>query len=112
MKIFTILTAVVADSDAEAERLYARYKEFASPRGRWPFSVGSRGRPVGARPDSPLLAGKTNAIQTVLDLFTKLDPARSWTPADIASHLSIGGVEPVLVGSPRTVAGRDRALDR
>ena len=54
--------------------------------------------------DSPLAAGDTNAIQTVLDLFTKLDPTREWTPADIGDHMSIGGVEPVLVGSAETVA--------
>ena len=46
----------------------------------------------------------TNAIQTVLNLFTKLDPSRRWTPADIANHMSIGGIEPVLVGSAETVA--------
>ena len=54
--------------------------------------------------NTPLEAADTDAIQTVLNLFTKLDPTRKWTPADIANHMSIGGVEPVLVGSPETVA--------
>jgi dimethyl-sulfide monooxygenase len=53
---------------------------------------------------TPLNAGSTNAIQAVLDLFTTLDSSRQWTPADIADHMSIGGVEPVLMGSPEMVA--------
>jgi len=105
VKIFTILTAVIADSDAQAERLYAEYQEYASPQGAMALFGGFSGIDLGQYDqDSPLAAGETNAIQTVLDLFTKLDPSRQWTPADIGAHLSIGGVEPVLVGSPETVA--------
>ena len=105
VKIFTILTAVIADSDAEAERLYAEYQEYASPQGAMALFGGFSGIDLGQfDQNSPLAAGETNAIQTVLDLFTKLDPSRQWTPADIGNHMSIGGVEPVLVGSPETVA--------
>lgn len=105
VKIYTILTAVVADSDAEAERRYREYQEFASPEGAMALFGGFSGVDLSRFDrDSPLAAGDTNAIQTVLDLFTKLDPSRKWTPADIGEHMSIGGVEPVLVGSAETVA--------
>lgn len=105
VKIYTILTAVIADTDAEAERKYKEYKEYASQEGAMALFGGFSGMDL-AKFDkhSPLSAGSTNAIQTVLDLFTKLDSSREWTPADIADHMSIGGVEPVLVGSPETVA--------
>lgn len=105
VKIYTILTAIVADSDAEAERKYQDYKQYASPEGAMALFGGFSGLDLSKFDrNSPLQAGETNAIQTVLDLFTKLDPTRDWTPADIAEHLSIGGIEPVLVGSPETVA--------
>lgn len=105
VSISTILTAVIADSDAEAERKYREYKEYASGEGAMTLFGGFSGLDLAKfDKDSPLAAGDTNAIQTVLDLFTKLDPSKKWTPADIADHMSIGGVEPVLVGSPETVA--------
>ena len=105
VKIFTILTAVVADSDAEAERTYKEYQQYASPEGAMALFGGFSGVDLSQfDPHTPLEAMDTNAIQTVLNLFTKLDPSRKWTPADIANHMSIGGVEPVLVGSPETVA--------
>lgn len=105
VKIYTILTAVIADSDAEAERKYREYKEYASQEGAMALFGGFSGLDLAKfDKDSPLSTGSTNAIQTVLDLFTKLDSSRQWTPADIADHMSIGGVEPVLVGSPETIA--------
>lgn len=113
VKIYTILTAVVADSDAEAERRYKKYQEYASPEGAMALFGGFSGVDLARFDrDSPLAAGDTNAIQTVLDLFTKLDPTRKWTPADIGNHMSIGGVEPVLVGSAETVANEiERWID-
>ncbi len=105
VRISTILTAVIADSDTEAERTYKRYREYASAEGALTLFGGFSGIDLATYDrNSPLEAADTNAIQTVLDLFTKLDPSRKWTPADIADHMSIGGVEPVLVGSPETVA--------
>ncbi|MBU8820840.1 LLM class flavin-dependent oxidoreductase [Mycolicibacterium goodii] len=105
VKIYTILSAVIADSDAEAERKYKEYKEYASPDGAMALFGGFSGiNLANFDKNAPLEAADTNAIQTVLDLFTKLDPSRKWTPADIANHMSIGGIEPVLVGSPETVA--------
>ena len=111
VKIYTILTAVIADSDAEAER---KYREYASQEGAMALFGGFSGLDL-AKFDkgSPLNTGSTNAIQTVLDLFTTLDSSRQWTPADIADHMSIGGVEPVLVGSPETVVDEiERWIDK
>ncbi|EKT78346.1 hypothetical protein WSS_A33030 [Rhodococcus opacus M213] len=105
VKIYSILTAVIADSDAEAERKYEEYTQYSSHEGAMALFGGFSGIDLAKfDKDTPLNAADTNAIQTVLDLFTKLDPSRKWTPADIANHMSIGGVEPVLVGSPETVA--------
>jgi len=40
----------------------------------------------------------------VLELLATADPDRKWTPRDIIKHRSIGGLGPVLVGGPKTVA--------
>ena len=55
-------------------------------------------------PDVPLKHVKTNAGQTMVDLFSKMDPNKEWTPRDIAEFIGIGGTGPTIVGSPTTVA--------
>lgn len=105
VKIYSILTAVIGDTDAAAEQKYREYKQYASADGAMTLFGGFSGVNLADyERDAPLMASKTNAIQTVLNLFTKLDPSKTWTPADIADYMGIGGVEPVLVGSPETIA--------
>lgn len=105
LKIYSIVTTVIADSDAEAERKYKEYKRYASRDGAMALFGGFSGVNLADYDaNSPLEASGTNAIQTVLNMFTKLDPTKTWTPADIADYMGIGGVEPVIVGSPETVA--------
>src|SRR5690606_39435817 len=47
---------------------------------------------------------KTSAGQTMVDLFSKMDPDKEWTPRDLAEFIGIGGTGPTIVGSPATVA--------
>lgn len=54
--------------------------------------------------DSPLEYIQSDAQQSALASFTKLDPTRVWTPRELARFVSIGGRGPVIVGSPETVA--------
>lgn len=105
LKISSILTTVIADSDAEAERKYREYKKYSSPDGAMALFGGFSGVNLAeVDKNTPLAASESNAIQTVLNLFTKMDATRKWTPADIGEYMGIGGVEPVIVGSPETVA--------
>ena len=39
-----------------------------------------------------------------LENITRADPSRRWTVRQVAEHVSIGGIGPVIVGSPATVA--------
>jgi long-chain alkane monooxygenase len=55
-------------------------------------------------PDVPLRHVKTNDGQTMIDIFSKMDPDKEWTPRDIADFIGIGGAGPTIVGSPATVA--------
>lgn len=105
VKIYPLITTVVADSDAEAERTFREYSSYASREGAMALFGGWTGVNLADfDPDVPLAATESNAIRTVLDQFTKRDPSRKWTPADIADYCSIGGPDAVIVGSPETVA--------
>ena len=44
------------------------------------------------------------AGRSAMENITRADPARRWTVREVAEHVSIGGISPVLVGSPQTVA--------
>jgi alkanesulfonate monooxygenase SsuD/methylene tetrahydromethanopterin reductase-like flavin-dependent oxidoreductase (luciferase family) len=105
VKIFSLMTAVVADSDAAAERKHKDYLSYSSPEGALTFYGGWSGLDLsGYAPDTPLKYIDTNAVQSALSIFTQADPTRTWTPTDIAHYLGIGGIGPVLVGSPASVA--------
>ena len=105
LKIFSLLTAVVADSDAAAERKLAEYRKHASHSGALALFGGWSGIDLSKFPmHEPLKNLESNGIQTVVNLFTKADPSREWTPAAIGEYLSIGGMEPVIAGSPETIA--------
>ena len=43
-----------------------------------------------------------------MDNITRADPDRVWTVRAVADHVGIGGIGPVLVGTPRTVADAGR----
>ena len=47
---------------------------------------------------------ETDAGRTALENITRADPDRQWTVREVAEHVAIGGIGPVLVGSPATVA--------
>lgn len=104
-KIYALVTTVVADSDAQAERLHREYQSYSSAEGAMTFYGGWSGLDLSKyAPEEELKYLDTNAARSALSIFTTADPARSWTPSSIADYLGIGGIGPVLVGSPETVA--------
>jgi len=104
-KIYALVTTVVADSDAAAERLYREYLSYSSREGALTFYGGWSGLDLSRyAPQEELQYLETNAARSALSIFTTSDPAKSWTPDSIADYLGIGGIGPVLVGSPETVA--------
>ncbi|WP_250444334.1 LLM class flavin-dependent oxidoreductase [Actinotalea sp. C106] len=105
VKIYALLTAIVADSDAAAERKLAEYRSYSSAEGALALYGGWSGLDLASfDPEQPLKYVDTDAARSALSIFTKADPTREWTPLDIAQHVGVGGIGPVLVGSPTTVA--------
>lgn len=106
-KFYALVTTVVADSDAAAERLHREYTSYSSREGALTFYGGWSGLDLSQYANDEELAYlDTNAARSALSIFTKADPTKRWTPDSIADYLRIGGIGPVLVGSPETVADR------
>lgn len=104
VKILTLATIIVADSDAEAERKHRQLREWADRDGALTLYGGWSGLDLSSFPSSqPLEYVDTDAVRSALSIFTKADPNRSWSPDDIGDFLGIGGIGPVIVGSPSTV---------
>ncbi|MGW5745347.1 LLM class flavin-dependent oxidoreductase [Amycolatopsis sp. NPDC003861] len=103
--VLQMVTVISAPTDEEAWRKYQEYLGLVSYDGAMARYSGWTGLDMAQfDPDRPLEDVKTNAGQTMIDVFTKLDPGKKWTPRDIAREIGIGGTSPVIVGSPRTVA--------
>jgi long-chain alkane monooxygenase len=113
LKFFSIATVVVAPTDAEAQAKledYARYASWEGSLARWSaLMLIDLSR---LDPDAPLQHVETDGIRGMVEVFTKLDPTRTWTPRAIGEFVGVGGGGPVFVGSPQTVAdGLERWID-
>jgi FMN-dependent oxidoreductase (nitrilotriacetate monooxygenase family) len=103
--VFEQLTVIVAATDAEALERLREYREYASASGALALMSGWTGIDFGEyAPDQVLREVPSDAIQSAVEAFTRADPNRTWTTAEIADYCAIGGDGPVLVGSAKTVA--------
>jgi FMN-dependent oxidoreductase (nitrilotriacetate monooxygenase family) len=105
LKVLQMLNVVCAPTDEAAHAKFESYRKLVSYSGAMARYSGWTGLDMSQfDPDLPLKHVKTNAGQTMVDLFSKMDPDKEWTPRDIAEFLGIGGTGPTIVGSPTTVA--------
>lgn len=105
VKVVTMLTPVVAPTDAEARRRLQEYEAVADREGALALFGGWTGVDLAGLPlDQPLEYVETDANRSALAAFTVADPSRRWTVGDIADFVAVGGRGPVVAGSPETVA--------
>jgi long-chain alkane monooxygenase len=105
VRILNQQTVVVAETDAEAHKLFEKYLEYASSTGALVLMSGWTGIDFAQfDEDSTLQDQESNAIQSVVKAFTRADPNRTWTIREIADYVRLGGDGPVIVGSAQTVA--------
>ena len=103
--MFTMMTAIVAPTQAEAEAKYADYRGYADPEGALVLMSGWTGVDLSTLdPDGYVEHVETQAGRSALENITRADPGRRWTVREVAEHVSIGGIGPVLVGTPARVA--------
>lgn len=105
IKIFTEITIVTAATDEEAHAKYQELLSWADYEGALAFYAGITGIDLSdLDPDEPLEYVETDSARFALEIFSKADSTRTWTPNEVVRFLSIGAMGPVLVGSAQTVA--------
>lgn len=105
VKVFTEITIVTAATDAEAQAKYEEYLSYTDYEGALAFYAGITGIDLSALdPDQPLEYVDTDSARFALEIFSKADPERTWTPREVATFVGIGAMGPVFVGGPETVA--------
>jgi alkanesulfonate monooxygenase SsuD/methylene tetrahydromethanopterin reductase-like flavin-dependent oxidoreductase (luciferase family) len=99
------INVVVAPTDDEAEAKHAEYSRYIDREGSLVRLSGFIGTDLSKLDlNEPIKSISTNSIQSILENLTKGNPDRPWTVADVANSLDRDGVQPVVVGSPKTVA--------
>ncbi|SFN30322.1 FMN-dependent oxidoreductase, nitrilotriacetate monooxygenase family [Pseudonocardia ammonioxydans] len=105
VKIFTEITIVTAATDREAHDEYQEMLSWTDYEGALAFYAGVTGIDLSQLdPHQPLEYVDTDSARFALEIFSKADPDRTWTPDEVAKFVGIGAMGPVLVGSPQTVA--------
>ena len=105
VRVLQMITVICAPTDEQARQRYEEYRRMVGYAGAMARYSGWTGLDMSRfDPDVPLRHVKTEAGQTMVDIFSKADPDREWTPRAIAEYIGVGGTGPVVVGSPATVA--------
>jgi FMN-dependent oxidoreductase (nitrilotriacetate monooxygenase family) len=113
VKIFAMLSVVVAETDEAARAKYEDYLSYADLESSQAIIGGWSGLDLSRfGEDEVLNYVKTDSIQSFLTPFTLQSEGKEWTRAEIARHCALGGMGDVVVGSPQTVADQlERWID-
>ena len=105
IKIFALMTVVLGATDAEARAKYDDHRCYASGDGALTLVSGWTGVDFSKfDPDEEVRHVTNEAGRTAMENITRADPDRTWTVRQVAEHVAIGGIGPVLVGTPAYVA--------
>jgi alkanesulfonate monooxygenase len=103
--MFSMMTVVLGRSEAEAEAKYADYRRHISHEGALTLMSGWTGVDFSTYAlDQQVRHVQNDAGRTAMDNITRADPDRVWTVREVAEHVGIGGIGPVLVGTAEQVA--------
>ena len=105
--IFAMMTVILAPTDAEAQAKLADYRRYTDPEGALTLMSGWTGVDFSRfDPDQVVEHVTSEAGRTAMENITRADTGRRWTVREVAEHVSIGGIGPVVAGSPTTVANQ------
>jgi FMN-dependent oxidoreductase (nitrilotriacetate monooxygenase family) len=100
--VYNLSTVIVDETDAKARAKYQSYLDHASHDGALTFISGWSGVDFAQfAPTDKVRRIETNAVRSLLEHFTD---GQEWTVAELAKWGGVGGLGPVFVGGPQTVA--------
>ena len=103
--MFSMFTIILGRTEAEAKAKYADYRSHINPEGALTLMSGWTGVDFSTYDlDQQVRHVQNDAGRTAMDNITRADPDRVWTVREVAQHVGIGGIGPVLVGTPEKVA--------
>ena len=103
--MFSLMTVVLGRTDREARAKYEEYRQHVSPEGALTLMSGWTGVDFsGYALDQQVHHVQNEAGRTAMDNISRADPDRVWTVREVAEHVGIGGIGPVVVGTPAQVA--------
>ena len=103
--MFSMFTVILGATEAEARAKYADYRAHISPEGALTLMSGWTGVDFSALTlDQEVQHVQNDAGRSAMDNITRADPSRVWTVREVAEHVGIGGIGPVIVGTPDHVA--------
>ena len=101
--IYTLLTIITDETEEKARAKFEEYRQFVSYDGALVFMSGWSGIDFGQyKPEDKVERIETNAIHSFVEHIAGGD--KTWTIEELAKFGGIGGLGPVLVGSPTQVA--------
>jgi alkanesulfonate monooxygenase SsuD/methylene tetrahydromethanopterin reductase-like flavin-dependent oxidoreductase (luciferase family) len=105
-KIYTLLTIITDETAEKARAKHADYLQYASEEGALVFMSGWMGIDLSQYDlDEPIGNVKSNAIQSAVSNFQAAnEDGTEWKVRDIARLGAIGGLGPLIVGSPEEIA--------
>ena len=103
--MFSMFTIILGRTEAEAKAKYEDYRRHISPEGALTLMSGWTGVDFSTYAlDQEVRHVQNDAGRTAMDNITRADPDRVWTVREVAEHVGIGGIGPVIVGTPEKVA--------
>jgi len=96
---------ILGRTETEAVAKYADYRRYIDHEGALTLMSGWTGVDFSTYDlDQQVRHVLNDAGRTAMDNITRADPDRVWTVREVAEHVGIGGIGPVLVGTPERVA--------
>ncbi len=103
--MFSMMTVILGRTEAEARAKHADYVRHINPEGALTLMSGWTGVDFSSYAlDQQVRHVQNDAGRTAMDNITRADPDRVWTVREVAEHVGIGGIGPVVVGTPAQVA--------
>jgi alkanesulfonate monooxygenase len=103
--MFSLMTVILGRTDEEATAKHTDLRNYISHEGALTLMSGWTGVDFSTYDlDQEVRHVLNDAGRTAMDNITRADPDRIWTVREVAEHVGIGGIGPVVVGTPEKVA--------